>query len=860
MENGGGEGGVGGGGGGGMGGGGGGSGGGGDVGGGHGVLSSLIFVDQKRRLIQIFEEPVRKQWNIWEPRGLVLISLALQMSLIYSGTKRKYITKRWIRAFIWSAYLLADWIATVALGILVDRSSSNFGDSNEDQYGDLRLMAFWAPFLLLHLGGPDTITAYALADNELWLRHLLGVVVQTTAAIYITLLSWDGTLLSFLTIPMLVCGSIKYGERTWVLMSANLKNLQDSFLGARSTGVTYTKLMAEVSRRDAEGYHIDVIDSGKGRSLPDYLKYVIGTTPTISECDASILRTAYYFFETLKFKRLLVNLVLSTHERDVSQSFFQGQKHETAFQLIEFELGFAYDVFYTKTPIQYTPFGLAFRLFTFFTTLSVLVTFFVSIIGVRSHRLLFVDVVITCILLVGAILLESYAVISSLSSDWAILWFSQHSSKIPLVGHMLPQSVPKEKRWSHSMYQYRLLDFCITQKSSTFYKVSRSIPLGKMLNNLWVKYWVSFRHPKHLKISANLADFIFEHFRKKSNDVPEFFHDMFSNYPGKISLKTPKSYDDLRWEVDVEFDHTVLIWHVATDICYNRVKNQRAKDGKEEKQEWDDHMEYSKQLADYMLYLLVECPFMLPIGIGVIRFQDTCIQALDFLEKESWESKDQAYVLFGQGSNYCTPGTPSESVMLVACNLAARLNSMNDPGKMWKMVSDVWLEILGYSAGQCNGFDHAQQLHKGGELLTHGNSVLCPLCLSTTETLDHLMCTCSTSKTVCAYLTSWADWWPTADQTVVNVWDKICSARETKIHKEVRKVIRAAFFNSIRLSRNHKVFKGGYKSEKEIFREIQVSAFNWVRCRSKGGKFLSWDGWLCNPFNAVVSCIALASR
>nr|GEX40803.1 calcium uniporter protein [Tanacetum cinerariifolium] len=37
------------------------------------------------------------------------------------------------------------------------------------------LLAFWAPFLLVHLGGPDTITAFALKDNDLWVRHLLVV-------------------------------------------------------------------------------------------------------------------------------------------------------------------------------------------------------------------------------------------------------------------------------------------------------------------------------------------------------------------------------------------------------------------------------------------------------------------------------------------------------------------------------------------------------------------------------------------------------------------------------------------------------------------------------------------------------------
>ena len=55
------------------------------------------------------------------------------------------------------------------------------------------------------------------------------------------------------------------------------------------------------------------------------------------------------------------------------------------------------------------------------------------------------------------------------------------------------------------------------------------------------------------------------------------------------------------------------------------------------------------------------------------------------------------------------------------------------------------------------------------------------------------------------------------------------------------------------------VFKGCVKKENDIFREIQFLAFEWLRCRSKGGKTICWDSWVCNPANAVRSCI-LAPR
>nr|KYP43565.1 hypothetical protein KK1_034992 [Cajanus cajan] len=99
--------------------------------------------------------------------------------------------------------------------------SSNLGDyyhkGEKSKNVDPHLLAFWAPFFLIHHGGPDTITTYSLEDNELWLRHFVGLLSQTTLTVYIIILSWDGNWLSHLTIPMLIVGIIKYGERTWSL-------------------------------------------------------------------------------------------------------------------------------------------------------------------------------------------------------------------------------------------------------------------------------------------------------------------------------------------------------------------------------------------------------------------------------------------------------------------------------------------------------------------------------------------------------------------------------------------------------------------------------------------------------------------
>ncbi|KAJ6328122.1 hypothetical protein OIU77_009918 [Salix suchowensis] len=167
------------------------------------AVSSLIYI-KARSNMELFSPELMRLWKEWELRVLVLLSLILQVVLIFSGNRRKFTSRARIRFLLWCAYLMADWVATVALGVLLNKLGEVTKGMGRHRAlnGNTDLAAFWAPFLLLHLGGPDTITAYALEDNELWLRHFLGLAVQTGVATYIIFLGWRGSHLSILTLPM----------------------------------------------------------------------------------------------------------------------------------------------------------------------------------------------------------------------------------------------------------------------------------------------------------------------------------------------------------------------------------------------------------------------------------------------------------------------------------------------------------------------------------------------------------------------------------------------------------------------------------------------------------------------------------
>jgi hypothetical protein len=171
---------------------------------------------------------IKKLWNEWEIQFLVLLSFTLQSFLFFTGSLRRRNTNMLLNFIIWVAYLGADLVAVYALGFLSRHEDTTTGC--DTLRGVHQLAFFWAPFLLIHLGGQDTITAFAIEDNKLWLRHLLNLIVQVTLAIYVFWKSIDRYNHQLIAPGILVSitGIIKYGERTMALMYGNLRDISGS--------------------------------------------------------------------------------------------------------------------------------------------------------------------------------------------------------------------------------------------------------------------------------------------------------------------------------------------------------------------------------------------------------------------------------------------------------------------------------------------------------------------------------------------------------------------------------------------------------------------------------------------------------
>jgi hypothetical protein len=169
-------------------------------------------------------ESLVQEWNVWETQIMVLVSFMLQVFLLATGSLRRRHISGLLRALIWLSYVGADLVAVYALGLF-----SQYEDKyrcGRESFGDT-LPYLWVPFLLVHLGGQDSITAFSLEDNNLWLRHLLNLGTQGVLAAYVLWKSFGRISVSILVPAMLVfvSGIIKYGERVWALKSASRNGL-----------------------------------------------------------------------------------------------------------------------------------------------------------------------------------------------------------------------------------------------------------------------------------------------------------------------------------------------------------------------------------------------------------------------------------------------------------------------------------------------------------------------------------------------------------------------------------------------------------------------------------------------------------
>jgi len=622
----------------------------------------------------------------WEIQILVLLSFTLQFVLLaFAGTRRRK-GSALFRIHLWLAYLMADSTAIYTLGHLSIRARSS----------EKQLVTFWAPLLLLHLGGPDTITAYAFEDNQLWLRHLLTLAVQVAGAAYVLYQSIDSQ--KTLVIPsvlMFITGVLKYGERTWALKRGNMESIRSS---------------------------LDISDDSTRRQPYEGR---VGTT----ELDAEeVLLGAHYVFNACK-SLFTDDLITSESEQDaIAEGIrFNGSKYK--FELIEMQLSLMYDILYTKAAVIYTWYGSCIRVISPVATLASFLLFQLNSRGAYYSR---PDVIVTWVLLLGAFVLEITSLVRAIGSSWTCALLHARKwdwirAKVQCLRRLVRAA--SSRRWLDSVGQYNLLDFCTCDKTDLRSRITKKVGLKR--------WWNKLHYSSTTEISDSVRDLLLEEIpRRQLGDM--------RNARGRWTLQQiryPQGslYDEISWSVnDTDFDQSILIWHVATDVylcCRQPVADvvQEAA---------DEHLAKAvKALSDYMLFLYVVQPHMLPGPVRDTRYDNNCDGLVTFWEQHSSDPdmdstltprENLAKLLYREYHDRIDSDGSSASVSVQmednnphglayidAAGLTGTLLSRNSGiPDVLKMIAGVWIEMMCYAARHCSEVSHAKQLSSGGELVT----------------------------------------------------------------------------------------------------------------------------------------------
>ncbi|XBI77366.1 hypothetical protein VPH35_070496 [Triticum aestivum] len=611
-------------------------------------------------------QDIQVLWNEWEIHCLILAIFSLQVFLFFASGMRRHSVSRILNSLI---------------------------------CGSHHLLIFWAPFLLLHMGGQDTITAFSMQDNNLWQHQLLGLVTQASMAGYVILISsWQDSRLLGATVLMFLSGVFKYIGRIFCLYTSSPRLLEDFSVSNLDKyvhdmyyipGIVQKESFEDTLRRRV--HYMMCSDINLKLMPPTSSSHILLDTPLNDRATIDADRSNAYIYVGImlvrSYERVYTKAVLhfawiNCFSITVSK-YFEHKKLRIAFLHIM-------------------------ALLLLFPVISALVTLELFIVAEKAQLYSHTDVTISYILLLGAITLEVASLLMSLLSYFAS---SEAPTSFPLapialcVANYVHPAGRHRKHWSKMLGQYNMFEYHMERASTGIMSVV----------SRWIKMTFSvIPNSKYLKefsrihVSKDLEEFVLDKLLELGTGEQAGWN--FASFRGQLALDR---WTAMRTTID------------STDLQTSKTR-------------------VSRDLSNYIMYLVFTCGVM-PTGssklvpllahkeireaIGPYADVASRGRAIRMVLQANNREKPQSADADDMGGSSRQPATQMQllkdnikairsPVVPRACKVADELNTMPRDGR-WGLIGDVWLEMFFYIAPRCGGDFHAHHLSTGGEFVTH---------------------------------------------------------------------------------------------------------------------------------------------
>lgn len=659
----------------------------------------------------------------------VCLAAFLLISLTVFGSSRCRRNNPKLRILLWAAYTLSSYLIVYTLGLMTEASFQN------------KLLPVWATILLIFFGSAKPFSAYSLEDCEQWRnyawQHLIkqtGVVILLTFYATMSPMNWVLFVLIFIAL-------LKFDETTKALMVASWYGRQGiakiiaDYMSSehQSSEGNLDPIQMRGYKYIVRGELVTSFTLKKIEAKPNYRRPLKITSRVITiekvwQCRGWLLRPeggdedsrlkdiclSFALYKLLCLRLSGYSLPKQAHEKLwklIQHLYAEGNGYERAFKVVEQELSFLFDFFYTNYPIIFLPRRWLVKLMEF------LLLIIGSLVTIRLYWQLYnsngpqdeihlatvgglgIDFLVTALLLIVFVCVELVQLFFMAISDWAkvsllckyVETCSWHKSKRIEKLIRLICRTQLLKPWERKLRQYSLLDSYDYTPPRWLYNIHTIV------------YFDRIRDGEKQSTPAEL-----------SSEVKQaVFHSLMSSYPralenGKASLRLNKVEHQLSWACGLETQtQVIIVWHIATSICEH------------EMQISDPNFRVATCLSQYLIYLVAFCPKLLPdhsCDVGYIFNQ--IISESRALLKGCNTKEERIRKLKEIG------GARDDNVRWRAIRQGTQLGQQllkekRGPKFIWKVLAEFWAELMVYVAPSDDAKAHAEHLAMGGEFVTH---------------------------------------------------------------------------------------------------------------------------------------------